>query len=678
MVTRRLVLTLLAAFPAPIGAAEKDAFGDPLPEGARARLGTTRMRNHGGWSDAALTPDGKHILLHDGAGGLKRIEVATGLAVGPGGKYPVKFKYTPWLPSADRTRAVVIAAPSTGGPAGQTGEAVVWDVTTGKVLLRQPCPIDGHAVALSADGKRLAIGGGLDFRTREPVATTVWDVDRDARRVEVKPTLDRAASVALSADGKTLATWGHGVRPGRPGTAPAGPEVVQFWDAQTGNALANADTGRDAPGAVVLTADGRAAAVAAVGGEVLLIDTRTGAIRHRLPGPQYGPVSPSFSPDGKTLATSEHDGTVKLWAVETGRLAATVAPPVGRYRAGPSVTFTGDGRVVAFGASGSSAAVWEIPSGKLLSPDSGHQEGVYSVAFAAGGREVVTGGWDGAVYRWDARTGKLLKQVAIAGEKARTSRTISTVVSPDGTAVAFGLRAFDLATGAERSALLATIPVRTSLANRDGTAAVTNAGETAPALATRVQVFDVVAGAKLADLGVRPGEVYAFAVSPDRSRVVTQTGSPSADRKRLDRFVTTWDAKTGRKVAEVSPPEGATVGMLALAADNTTAAAAWGNKLNAFDLVGGKVLREFDTGGLYASTAPVFAPDGRTFAVGFGDGGSFGPATIRVYEWATGRVVRSFKGHDAAAFSLAFSADGKTLASGSLDCTVLLWDVAAK
>jgi WD40 repeat protein len=208
--------------------------------------------------------------------------------------------------------------------------------------------------------------------------------------------------------------------------------------------------------------------------------------------------------------------------------------------------------------------------------------------------------------------------------------------------------------------------------------AVTDAGETAPAVATRVQVFNAVAGEKLADLGVRPGEVYAFTVSPDRSRVVTQTGSPSADRKRLDRFVTTWDAKTGRKVAEVSPPEGATVGMLTVSPDNTTAVAAWGIKLNAFDLVRGKVLREFDTGGLYASTTPVFAPDGKTVAVGFGDGGSFGPATIRIYDSATGRVVRTFKGHDAATFSLAFSADGTTLASGSLDCTVLLWDVVAK
>src|SRR5438552_1092627 len=99
MGTRRLVFALLAAVPAPVGAAEKDTLGDPLPVGARARLGTTRMRNHGGWSDAALTPDGRHILVHDGVGGLKQVEVATGLAAGPGVKYPVKFRYTSWLPS---------------------------------------------------------------------------------------------------------------------------------------------------------------------------------------------------------------------------------------------------------------------------------------------------------------------------------------------------------------------------------------------------------------------------------------------------------------------------------------------------------------------------------------------------------------------------------------------------
>jgi WD40 repeat protein len=48
-----------------------------------------------------------------------------------------------------------------------------------------------------------------------------------------------------------------------------------------------------------------------------------------------------------------------------------------------------------------------------------------------------------------------------------------------------------------------------------------------------------------------------------------------------------------------------------------------------------------------------------------------------VYEWPRGNVLHTFLGHRAPVSAIAFAPDGKTLATGSLDASVLLWDLSA-
>ena len=66
----------------------------------------------------------------------------------------------------------------------------------------------------------------------------------------------------------------------------------------------------------------------------------------------------------------------------------------------------------------------------------------------------------------------------------------------------------------------------------------------------------------------------------------------------------------------------------------------------------------------------AFSPDGKTLASGSFDG------TIIRWDTVTGEQKQSLRGHTGSVNSVAFSPDGKTLASGSSDNTVILWDGA--
>lgn len=684
----RFVLVALAALAgAPLLAQPpKDHFGDPLPEGAKARVGTTRLSRPGGgseWEGAVLTPDGKFLLSPVTAGAIERIDVSTGIVVGTVGEKV-----------ADRTgrEHLFLSADGTRGLSLSDTTVTAWEVQTGRVLTRAVTRVDWTqpgALAsgtLSADGSTLAFGINDRPRAGRPLTVVVWTAGDGKRRLDVEVEQDRYVSVALSPNGKLLATWGSTFAKGSPMVVPDAP--VQFWDATTGAKLGRVVVKEIGHVAITFTPDGQSAVLADRAGKVLFIDPKTGRETRRLSVRADLGGRLTFSPDGKTLAVCGYDGTVRLWDVPGDKEISVTKCP-GRIGA-KHIAFTGNNTAVAWAIEGAKAVVYSVPSGKILSPAGGHTQAPHTFAFTPDGKELLSNGeaWtEWTVQRWDAATGRALgerKFDAPAGINLAGYRGLN--VLPGGTKVLATAGVvqyvYDIGTGKRLHDLSNGGRDYSTRLCADGALAFTplgiEPGQVAPPGRPRkFAVKELATDKAFAELELpAPGLQHAIR-TPNGKRLITCVYLPVAGAGSFV-VLSLWDLATGQKLGEVKHPGQSAY--LTPGVDNTSVLATTAGGLQELDLTTGKVVRTLDTGGLAAGLHPVLSPDGKLFAVGLRDPADYSRRDgqqVRLYDTATGQLLKTFRGHAGLVCSLAFSPDSRTLASGSHDTTILLWDLTA-
>jgi WD40 repeat protein len=630
--------------------------------------------------ETLLLPRARNFALHD---------VATG-----------RVTELPEIDSEDQNVRAILAVSADGKRAvvTSTGSAYLFvEIATGKVLLTVPsrCIAYQRGVSLSPDGKLLAY---CDAR-QEPLPerkyeAVVWDVDKNAEVMRVAVLQNAGASAILSADGKTLATFGNHqeLRPNQPEDTVSPSRIVQLWDVATGKQRASLHDPRDLSAIrnAAFSPDGKMIVTVCGKGYMALWSAADGKLIEEpvcrtTQGERF-----AFAPDGKTLAAIDQYGVIERWALPGCRPLKTTECPVpsarwttGRGRVRPTdLVFTDSERLVASGEVWVRTVVWNAPGGKLLTPVPEHVSGIEALQFTADGREIVTALQEGRILRWEVGTGKVLARTNVETGDDDHAREAPVALAPGGK---FGLRAaivIDPARGTETFRLPATHAVPSpdfthalALRWRHDPTARTTPG-TIWNLETGKRLSTIELKGWISNPDTRLG-MFAVAFSPDNSRLVTLVEIPHDPvRPRLAFLITGWETKTGKRLGEFELPASLHGTEIAAAANNSGAVfASRDGKLWVVDYekgARGDVIDELPRGAWFSR--PTFSPDGKFLAVGAPIENTH-RSGVRIYSWPRGQLLHTFSGQPGAVTALAFSADGKVLVSGSSEGTALVWDL---
>ena len=611
--------------------------------------------------------------------------------------------------------------------AGGENTVKVWEVTSGREV--QTLTSSEGGLASSIVGVYFIAFSSNDRLVTISDAIRVWDIT-SAQVVSTiaSETLNTLAlmggegGVTLSLDGTQLT---------RLSTA-EGENKVQVWDLATSREVRSVNLpDKDIDSAdMAFTADGHVLVAGIVDKRVKLWDVTSTATERGVglamqgSAPQlFGQLK--FSRDARLLSFSE-GYSVKIWDVASGReLPALLAPnsglfvTTGRVFAG----FSDDGKKVVTGGFDTPTILWETDTAKQLLKLSGRTNMAYKVAFSADGNQLSSGGRT----RWDLRTGRGLRLAAAPPDQ------LLGFPSPDGRLLAAftpnseTISILEIPSGRKLQSLNPTnsefVVNRVSFSPEGSmlvviyTASETQMKQAPQAGQLRsnfVKIWDVKSGRELRTLQSTSSASEA-GFSQD-GRVVATLGAMGE--------ISLWDTASGSKVRDLTSSPmaglnqmmtgigGMTPDQLKKMSRGKPGSMPQMPDMTAMADMMTKMMGSMSAGTMGRSvTSLAFSPDGRILAIGGVESKSnvdfaamMNPAAqknrknskaqdpdeimknmkveavgqITLWDVASGTELGALKGHGKGVTQVAFSRDGRLLASSSTDNTIRIWDVAGR
>ena len=643
-----------------------------LPEGAKARLGKGSIKQ------IAYSPKGMHLAAAGSAG--------------------------IWIYDVTIHREVALLTENTGpvsgvafSPDGSTivsgyasGDILVWDVKTGK--RKQALTAEQEwvsSVAFSPDGKTIASGGACV----EGMCPGITLLDTETgERLRSFGGAYTTLSVCFSPDGKTLASSGD-----------KWDSNIRLWDVQTGEHLKTLKKrtafedfeGRDV-NSVVFSPDGNMIASGSGNGTIRLWNAHTGEFIKYLEGHTKAVNSVVFSPNGNTLISTGEDGAC-LWDVNTGEYIEDVQIPAF------SAAFSPDGNTCAIGSemgiflqNAHTFQFLESLTRNVGSEDKfrGKDIGsIGSVAFSPDGNTIVSCGGNN-IHLWDSQTNQRLKTLI-----GYTEPVNSVVFSPDGNTIVSAsddgtIRLWNVNTREHLKTLMAHADsVNSVVFSSDGETIASSSND------RTIRLWNANTGELIKTLKGHIENVNTVAFSPDGKTIASGSGRLVYFGRGEDsgtcvgQEIRLWNANTGELIktlightsvvnSVVFSPDGNTIASGSGHWMGYEGKASAGEEVRLWNANTGELIRTL-TGHEDVVSSVAFSPDGNLIVSGdwYDWDGHLSSGTwsgeIRVWDAHTGEHLKTLTGHTGGVSSVVFSPDGKTLASGRTDGTILLWDFSS-
>jgi WD40 repeat protein len=617
----------------PKGCLDRD--GDVLPAGAIDRLGTVRLRHAKDVYAVAFSPSGDVLATSGDYGSICLWRM-------PDGKLLRKLQIGDnwdWIDylTFSRDGKVLACARS------QCGRINFWDPASGKLLRQMDLRSTGRitSFALAPDGKTVTAGF-------DDLVLGCWDAQSGKQIRQYAKTM-LSTSLAYSADGKVLMS-GDGDR------------NMRVWEAGQLRRLG----GHPDPGNryercfIALSPDGKTFAHA-IGAHLEIRDAKTGVRLHKLPGHECEILALAFSADGKMLASAdcffEEAGrpSIRWWDVRTGQLLHAIA---GHKAYLPAVAFSPDGKILAAGGNNNTTKLWDTASGNALHPCQEHCSIPRTLAYSPDGRLLASAGDDGVILLWDLHAKSPPRRL----RDCRTGVS-SLAFAPDGRLLAVAgrdgrIRLWSPASAAvvrqwtahakTVSAILFAPDGRTLFSGGD------SGGEGEP-----IMQWDVASGKEVRRLKGHLSWVCYLAWSIPGEVLFSES---------VDYTIRSWDARTGREIRCYRRRSDYWESLAVSPDGRRLVAQCHEDPMEVWDLSAKN--KPSHMTGLHGVNRLLFSPDGRTLVLGNTHTGE-----LMLWEMLAEKPRGELSGHLGAISCLAFSPNGKHLATASDDTSILIWDM---